>query len=138
MDCARCKHRKLIDKARACCLACDPDSSVHSGRVHVRLNEQAVGEGGAMRLASDYRHDSSSDVAVVDALELLRRLASVTYEDLGIVWGILNQMSLSEIARYVGIGSRQSAHKRLRSAIARNPWVADFWATRSRSSRSRP
>lgn len=39
MNCAKCPHRELIEKARACCLACDPDSLSHKGRSHVQAND---------------------------------------------------------------------------------------------------
>jgi len=92
-----------------------------------------------MRLAHDYRSGDGSDpLERIDAMDLLLAFSAVTYEDLGIVWGILNRMSLSEIARYVGLGSRQAAYKRLKAAISRNPWVAAFWESRTRSSRSSP
>lgn len=39
MNCAKCPHSELIEKARACCLACDPDAVSHKGASHVQAND---------------------------------------------------------------------------------------------------
>lgn len=39
MDCTRCPHKDLVEKARACCLACDPDSLSNHGASHVQATD---------------------------------------------------------------------------------------------------
>lgn len=39
MNCNRCPHRELVERARACCMACDPDAQSNHGVSHVQAND---------------------------------------------------------------------------------------------------
>jgi len=74
MNCEKCPHRELIEKARSCCLACNPDAESHHGSSHVQATDYTL----AKRIDNEYAFTETVDPALAMEIQDHNSASGVT------------------------------------------------------------
>jgi hypothetical protein len=126
------------DELRAACLKCSnggETAGLRGGSVHLDAapDPQLVLREADPDYVARLQHSEETVTPLPpdteDALrKLLCTLTSLDFQDIGILWGIMRGMTLSEIAVATGAKSKGTVWARLHSLMARCPWTRQIYA----------
>ncbi len=156
MTCHSCPHDAEIARLRAICSKCElGDKCAVSGTYSLDNMTDGAIETGELRakiaagvsMVTTFNPDGMDEPPADDAagravpsmpesaeeyvLELLRRFAALTLADVLVVHGFLRGWGIVRMADRYG-ESKQAISARVRSALKRNPWLAELARSRIR------
>lgn len=124
MNCNKCPNRELVERARACCLACDPDAIPNKNTLHYQANDYALAakpngddQGGHAKVT---HLDQEDEDALREAMASMFGLDPV---DLLLVQHLVNGGRMSTFySSIMSVGSRISSYRGPHSARVHAAW----------------